>query len=246
MPAPGSAEDIMDAKSSFEKCRAYMESQLQSRKGPARAARTLQSGPAITISRQTGAGAHTIAAELAAFLDQHGPAGKCPWTVFDRTLVEKVLEEHNLPRDFERFLREDRRSYLDEIMEEVLGLHPPSWNLVRQVTETILNLADLGRVILVGRGAHIITARMANVFHVRLVGSLEKRVEYAMEFYKLPRRAAAEFVRKTDRGRAAYVRKHFQCDVDDCLQYHLVINTDRISFADAAQVIGTAALNHFK
>lgn len=212
---------------------------------PERSSRAPRSGPAITLSRQAGSGGHTIAGKLASYLDQHGPPGNCPWTVFDRELVQKVLEDHHLPKDFARFIPEDRRPYFDEIVEEVLGLHPPSWTLVRQVTETILNLAELGRVILVGRGSHLITARMPNVFHVRLIGSLEQRIVHVMEFYQLTRTAAVEFVRKTDRARVAYLKKHFQTDIDDDLQYHLVVNTDRIPYADAVELIGAAALRHF-
>ena len=55
---------------------------------------------------------------------------------------------------------------VEAIVEEVLGLHPSGWTLVQHATQTILRLAGLGRAILVGRGANIITARLPNVFHV--------------------------------------------------------------------------------
>ena len=58
-----------------------------------------------------------------------------------------------------------------------MGLHPSSWTLVQQTNATILQLAQMGNVILVGRGATVITSKLNNVFHVRLVGSLEKRIE---------------------------------------------------------------------
>ena len=72
---------------------------------------------------------------------------------------------------------EDRRSYIKDVMEELVGLRPPSWVMASQVAETILHLVEAGHVILVGRGASFITARMPNVFHVRLIASLPKRVE---------------------------------------------------------------------
>jgi hypothetical protein len=53
--------------------------------------------PAITISRQTGAGAVTVAHLVAEQLDidcQGEPP--CPWAVFDRNLASKILEDHNL------------------------------------------------------------------------------------------------------------------------------------------------------
>ena len=36
---------------------------------------------------------------------------------------------------------------LQDIMDEVFGLHPPAWTVVRQITETILQLAELGGVL---------------------------------------------------------------------------------------------------
>ena len=55
---------------------------------------------AVTISRQTGSGAHVVGEELAKHLQAHSPKDAPPWTLFDRNLVEKVLEEHHLPYEF--------------------------------------------------------------------------------------------------------------------------------------------------
>ena len=66
---------------------------------------------AITISRQTGSGGHAIAEQLAERLrSQESPEAQ-PWAIFDRNLVEKVLEDHNLPARLARFMPEDRVSY---------------------------------------------------------------------------------------------------------------------------------------
>lgn len=51
----------------------------------------------ITISRQAGAGAWQVAEELIRRLQEQTPAGSRPWAVFDRNLVEEVLEDHHLP-----------------------------------------------------------------------------------------------------------------------------------------------------
>ena len=112
---------------------------------------------AITISRQSGCGAHAVAEKLAAWLQARSPKDAPPWTVFDRNLVEKVLEDHNLPQRLAKFMPEDRVSEMADTMDELFGLHPPSWTLVRQAADTILHLAELGNVILIGRGANVIT-----------------------------------------------------------------------------------------
>jgi cytidylate kinase len=50
-------------------------------------------------------------------------------------------------------------------------------------------------------------------------------------------------IRKEDRGRKRYLQKHFDRNLDDALMYHLVINTDFVSYEKAAQIIGDALLN---
>jgi cytidylate kinase len=198
---------------------------------------------AITVSRQSGSGGSVIAKALAAFLDVHAPREGCPWTVFDRNLVERVLQDHNLPQRLSKFMAEDRISEISDIMDELFGLHPSSWVLVRQTSETILHLAELGNVILLGRGTSVITAKLDNVFHVRLVGSLERRVERIMEAQSLDHGAAVEHIKNEDRGRTRYLKTYFDRDIDDPLLYDLVINTDRVPLEAAAKMIGEAMLH---
>ncbi len=52
--------------------------------------------PFVTISRQAGAGATSVAEKLIDYLSAHDPKTPCPWTVFDKALVKQTLEEHKL------------------------------------------------------------------------------------------------------------------------------------------------------
>lgn len=195
---------------------------------------------AVTISRQTGSGGHSVAANLAERLNHLCPSEACRWTVFDKNLVEKVLEEHHMPGRLARFMPEDRIGEMADTMDELFGLHPPSWTLVRQTAETILHLAELGNVILIGRGATLITRRLPYVFHVRLVGSLEHRVHNVQESEGLSAKAALDLVNRQDLGRQRYLKKYFNRDIDDPLLYHMVINTDWVRYDEAARIIAEA------
>jgi cytidylate kinase len=152
-----------------------------------------------------------------------------------------VLEEHHLPKTLAKFMREDRRSYLEDVLDEMVGLRPPSWELIPKVIQTVRHLADAGHVILVGRGASLATGGMPNVFHVRLIASLPKRIERVQELENLSLKAAARFIDRTDRGRARYAKAYFHTSVDDDLQYHLVVNTDLVPPPKAAELIASAA-----
>ena len=203
-------------------------------------------GPALTISHQTGAGAHALAQRLAEILEASEENGRAGWAVLDRQLVERALEEHHLPPELAQKMPEDKRSYVDDILDDLFGLRPPSWVLVPQVVETVLRLAQVGHVVLIGRGATIVTAQLPNVFHVRLVASLETRIARIQASHNLTADEAAKFVEKEDRGRDRYVRANFHARLDDALLYHMAVNTDRFDSEDAAGLIAEGALRFFR
>ena len=198
---------------------------------------------AVTISRQAGCGALVVAEKLARLLQKSSPRKSVPWTVFDRNLMDKVLEEHDLPAYLSNLLQEDRVSELEDFLNDVLGARPPQWKIVRHTAETVLKLAELGNVILIGRGGDIITSQLKRVLHVRLVAPLESRIGFAHEAYGMSASAARKFCLSEDRARARYVKKYFNSDVADPTRYHLVVNTALVGYDEAAELIGEAALN---
>lgn len=245
----------MRAQPNLENAIAFVNCQLQPVNRLAYRETASSQPRAVTISRQAGCGALVVANKLAELLQHCGPKDAPTWTVFDRNLIDKVLEDHNLPKWFARFLPEDRLSELQDIIDDLFGLHPPSRTVVEHTAETILQLANLGNVILIGRGANVITARLPDVFHVRLVAPLEKRITHARRYYEMAEVQARAFCLHEDRGRIRYLRKYYRRDINDPLIYHLIINTGLVSYDQAARLIadvatgkladgGTSASNH--
>ncbi len=195
--------------------------------------------PFITISRQAGAGGITVGEKLVTYLQKRDKEALCPWTLFDRSLISQVLGEHNLTQEFTRFMPEDKVSEVKDMVEELFGLHPSEWALVHKTSQTILHLAQMGNAIIVGRGANVITRKfLSSGFHVRLIRSLPMRIRHVQDYYHLTRDEAVEFIKKEDGGRKRYLKQNFDKDINDPLLYDVVINTDFISYNDAAQMIG--------
>ena len=225
---------------------AYINSQCRSRQEAKRKDEQQLPMPFITISRQAGAGGITVGEKLTYFLNEYDNGKISPWTLFDQNLIEAVLKEHNLPQNFSKFMNEDKVSEAQDMMEELFGLHPSAWTLVHKISQTILHLAQMGNVILVGRGANVITQKFLKTgFHVRLVGSLERRIKHIQDYYRLGRDQAIEFIQKEDKGRKRYLKQDFDKDIDDPLLYDVVINTDFISYDDVAQMIGGQVLRRY-
>ena len=227
---------------SIEKCESFIKSNVHTK---SKDTSGISTRPAITISRQEGAGGLTVASNLAEYMQAHVPSHDV-WTVFSQHLVAKVLEEYNLQKQVGDFMKEDHKGMLTNAFEELLGLHPSIWTLVEQTNATILRLAQIGNVILVGRGGNIVTSEMKTAFHVHLVGSLEKRIEQAQKVLGLDRKSAIDYIKKKDLGRKRYLKDNFDKDIDDPLNYHLIINTDLVRYDEAARLIGDEVIRRFK
>ncbi len=197
---------------------------------------------AVTISRQAGCGAVLVAEKLTRYLQQHAPPDGVAWTVFDRELMDKVLADHNLPKYLAQFLPEDRASQLEDTLADIFGVHPPAQKVVQQTAETMLRLAELGGVILIGRAGNIVTAKLPHVLHVRLVAPLEDRIErICHDEHKSPA-AARHFCLDEEQARARYLKTYFNADINDPLNYHVILNTSRVGYDNAARLIGDAVL----
>lgn len=215
----------------LDKYRAYLLSQRE------RPARPEKHSPFITLSRQAGAGAETVAHLLADRLNAQAPAGGAPWTVFDRNLISKVLEDQDLPQAIARHVHEDKDTTMEALVGELLGLHPSMWTIFHHTSDTVLKLARVGRCIIVGRGGNIITAKLKGGLHVRLVAPESVRVEHVRKHFGLSEKEAATYAHEHDAGRRRYIKTNFDRDIDDPLLYHAVLNTGLLGFERTADTL---------
>ncbi|MDE1170875.1 MAG: cytidylate kinase-like family protein [Verrucomicrobium sp.] len=215
--------------------RTYLESHLRLRSHPGETRR-----PVVTISRQRGAEGAVIARRVASLLTERS-GGRQSWLVMDEALAERVVQDHALPKRIEQFLAEEHVSTIADVIEELANLHPSRWTLVEKMAETILHMAELGHVIFVGRAANIVTASCPDAFHVRIIGSLEKRVARLVEEEGMTEKEARAQIAKKDRDRDRFAWHYFHVRAQDPLQYDLLINTDRVSIEAAAGLIAQLA-----
>lgn len=197
---------------------------------------------AVTISRQAGCGAQAVAVALANHLQQHAPPEAATWTVFDRDLMNRVLADHNLPGHLEKFLPEDRVSAIEDTLADIFGVRPTTQALIQQTAETLLKLAALGSVILIGRAGNIVTAKLPHVLSVRLVAPLEDRiVRIARDDHKTLAEAR-KFCLEEEQARARYVKTYYNADINDPVAYHMVLNTSLLGCEGTARMMADALL----
>ena len=226
----------------YEKCKRYIDSHTQKTDNNFFRREIY---PCITISRQAGSGGKPVCEKLVNIMDEYSEPEGVKWAYFDRNLIEKVLEDHNLPKQISEFMEEGKYKHLSSVVNELLGLKPAEWTIIHKTTDTILQLARMGSVVIVGRGANIITSKLNNAFHVRLVASMEKRIEYMQSLMKFTEKEALNYIKKEDENRKKYLKSYFDVDADDPLLYHMVVNTDLLTHKGAAYLIAEAVVLKF-
>lgn len=225
----------MLVEGSLEKAKRYI-----SQHTTADISRSFKPGPCINISRETGCEADKIGEALIQKLEAMEKFANRHWAMFDKNLIELVLEDHHLPAKLGEYLSEEKTSALSSAMNEMLGIHPPLWKLVKQSAETILQLAHIGNCIIIGRAANLITANLPNSFHVRLIAPFEERVENIMARFNFSNKEAIKFIKKEESARRKYVEEYFHGDADDSTMYHLTVNVHLCGTEGSAAVIANA------
>ena len=217
---------------SYERCRAFIDSNFVEphRESP-------RPPLALTISREAYSGCHEMAEELIRLLHKDKRLGQEEWALFDRNLVHKILEDHNLPKAIAKFMPEDRDHSFTGVINEIIGLHPSQWELFHHTCDTILKLATVGNTIIIGRGAHIITRHLRHVVQVRVICPIEQRASRASLRLDITHEEALKRIKQDDAARAAFVRSHFDEEVTDPMAYHLVLNTGKLEHREAARVL---------
>lgn len=227
----------------LEKARLYIETHSKEKEPDKKG--KFEIGPCITISRETGAGADIISQKLIEILQKNKKENLPDWTIFDKNLIEKVLEDHHLPKTLSEVFDEKKYSAIISFASELLAGQPSIHSLVHKTTQTILSLAEIGNVIIVGRGGNIVTSNLPNAFHVRLVSVIEDRIKHVRDVYGYDTKQASDFLKKDDQARKNYISTYFHRQIDDPLLYHLTINTHRFTYDHASELIADAVMTKF-
>lgn len=195
----------------------------------------------ITISRQYGAGGSPVAKIVADALG---------WQVVDNQLVERVAERAGVSPE-EVAEREERAPSFIERLARLTALELPELFLptadaieefgeshLVKITRTLVEeIAQEGRCVLVGRACAAVLARSADTLHVRLVADSAFRQQIAIETLGIDPAEAARVVDERDANRARYHREYYDRDCNDPVHYDMVLNTGRLGFDGAAELI---------
>lgn len=200
--------------------------------------------PFVTISRQAGAGGHSLAETLVqVFARQEDKALFGAWQVFDQRLCEIVAEDPRLKGSLDALLAEEVRSRADEVVTQLLRPTTDQSYVLDRVFRTVRMLAGVGKVIILGRGGSELTRGMGPGVSLRLVAPEPTRIERLVARDHCTERQARDDARRLDGNRARLLKRYFGVDIDDPLRYDAVFNTGLLPVDTVAEAVA-AALRH--
>ena len=185
----------------------------------------------ITISRQAGSGGRTLASLV---------AQKLHFEFVDRQILELLVKNTGARKRLIDSLDERTRSAIDLWIEGILTKrYIDKTEYSHLLAQTITVMAKDGDSVILGRGANIILGKHGGL-HVRIVAPRQTRVDNLCRFENLSPNDATARIDKLDDERRRFYRDNFDADIENPLDYHLMINTGRIGFETAQEMILTA------
>ena len=99
--------------------------------------------------------------------------------------------------------------------------------------DIILKEAELGDVVIVGRGAATLLADFPNTLHICIFASQTYRLRTLMMRYGISSEEAFNKMQAVDTSRMRFVKRHYQTSLEDALHYHVLINSGKMDIETA-------------
>jgi len=194
--------------------------------------------PFVTISRQAGAGGHTLARQIVRSLEKKFKVeAATDWEVFDQKICALLAENSDTNVSFDSLVAEEYKSEIQQFIGDIISGQPRQLKVYRKIMEIVRLLAVVGKVVVVGRAGAFIARDLPLGVHIRLVADEKVRIKRMSAMLDMSPEEARRAVRLQDKSRARLVNDYFNADVADPLHYHAVFNTDRFSIPDIADIV---------
>ena len=179
----------------------------------------------ITISREMGTGAYSVAKDV---------AKRLKYTLVDGQKIIESAEKYGLSGELLERVDEKPPVYITT-EDRLQAAHLNMLELI------LLDFAKNDNVVLYGRGCQDLLKGLSNVLRIRFTAPFEDRVEKFAEREWIDPDLAYEFIRKSDHQRAGFIHFYYDRDWSDPLGYDLVFNTSAMSPATIVECIVAAS-----
>jgi len=185
----------------------------------------------ITISREPGSGGNILGERLSQQLQ---------FDLFYQEFIHQMAENAHVSVRLLETLDEKGASVLEEWISSLVDkrhLWPDRY--LQHLMKIIGTIGKHGRAVIVGRGANFVLPPEKRI-SLRVISPLETRIRNVSQAFGTAAAEARSRILKTESDRKAFIKKYFNEDIQNPLNYDVIINTEDLSVDDAVNaVIGT-------
>ena len=191
--------------------------------------------PIVTISREFGCEAYPVAKLLS---ERFNKVGEEEWIIVDRKLLDTIAERSGYRTEEVKHVG-DVNGIFQNMLQMFFGKEgPEQYEVFKYLHKAILETAKGGNCILVGQGSVVLTKDFPRACHIRLVAPMGFRVKNTMKNFDMSEEEATKYVENNSYERDDYIRKFAGASVSDPTLYHLVINNEKNTPEQIADMIG--------
>lgn len=185
----------------------------------------------ITISREFGSGGRTVGKQA---------AQKLSIPCYDQELIEKIAEESGFAPAYIKEQGEYvvRAGWLSNALagrfSNGLTTQDQLWLLQRKV---ILELAEKGPCVIVGRCADYILREEADCLTAFIHADMEKRAQRIVQVYGEREESPEKRLRDKDKRRAAYYQMYTDMAWGDARHYHVALDSGALGIEKCVSIL---------
>lgn len=200
-----------------------------------------ETGPVITISRQHGCPAKTIAKCLSEELTNKNIARgikNSNWRYVTKEIISESARELQLdPSKIKYVFEYEQKGIIDDILSAQSSKYYKSDKKIRNtVGRVIRNMANEGNIVIVGRGGVAITRDIPRSLHIHLEAPLEWRIIRTSEKYCVSLEEAEKLTLDVDKKRKQF-REYFGGKNSDYLWFDITFNCMSLSVDEIVKII---------
>jgi cytidylate kinase len=192
--------------------------------------------PVITLCMEPGSSGCLIAEQV---------SNRLGFDFFHRDMIHKISESARISKAVVESLERERMSGLQDFIASVIKdkyIHPSTY--LNHLMKVVGTIGRHGHAVIVGRGANFIIPPQDR-FAVRVIAPLEFRVENVANRFGVSKDSAKRRVMVRESRRRAFVRQSFNADINDPLNYNLILNTGAMKIEVAVATIIVSVMGEF-
>ncbi len=193
----------------------------------------------ITISREFGSGGRTLGRII---------AKKLGYRFLDDIIIHEISKKAKVSKKWVKSLEDDaggklprlfsglvNKDYLERICEDKGYIDEKIYG--KLLKEVVLNFAEEGNVVLMGRGGQFILKDFKDTCHILLIAANEDKVKFMQKHYQLSSSKAEKAITLGEKKRVNFYKKFRRRGYDNATHYDLVINTSRVTIEKARDLV---------